>query len=390
VTTPFQVLGRMWPLVTAVTLGMLSLGISLPVIPSRVHDTLGFGTVTVGITVSMQSLTTLLSRQFAGSVCDRRGSRPGMLIGTLMASASGLLYLLSAMLPLGAGASLFVLILGRVAMGVAESFVITSGLSWSMSRVRPDQAGQAMAWNGLAFLLAIAVGAPIGTALAGLGGFGLVGFASMLVPLAAFVIGLAQPPMRPVGGKRMSFLRVVRLVALPGSGLLLANIGFGCLAAFVVLDFQAHGWPGGALALAAYAGAFVVPRLVVGGLPDKARNAWPTLITLSVAAIGQALLFAAPEASVAMLGAVLTGLGLSLSFPLFGVPAMRRVPLQNRGAAIGVYNAFMDLSLGLAGPVAGAIAAATTLDAVFLFGFACAIAAMGPAGLLHRVRVPLN
>ena len=106
----------------------------------------------------------------------------------------------------------------------------------------------------------------------------------------------------------MSFLRVVGMITVPGLGLLLANIGFGCIAAFVVLDYAAHGWAGGALALGAYAAAFVVPRLVFGGVPDRATGPGPVLITLGLEAVGQFLLFVAPSPGFAMAGAILTGL----------------------------------------------------------------------------------
>src|SRR5437763_414544 len=83
----------------------------------------------------------------------------------------------------GAEVGLAVLMIGRSVMGFAEGVILTSGLTWGMMRVEPHRAGQAMAWNGLAFFLAIAIGAPVGTVLQGTGGFGLVCLASIAVPL---------------------------------------------------------------------------------------------------------------------------------------------------------------------------------------------------------------
>jgi MFS family permease len=371
------------PLALCVFLGMLSMGIPLPVIPTRVHDTLGFGPVMVGIAVGIQSAATLLTRRFAGTTCDRKGPRTAMLLGCAASAVSGLFYLISA--PFGGLTGLILLMPGRLAMGMAESLIITSGLAWGMVRVGPKQAGQAMSWNGLAFYTALAAGAPIG-ALLQRQGFAAVGIASLIAPLGGLAIAAWLPPVRMGHGASVGFMRVLGWVAIPASGLFLANIGFACIAAFLVLDYTAHGWSGAGTALGLYAFSYMIPRILFGTLPDRATGPGPTLLLLAVECAGQAMLWLATGPVVALVGAILTGFGLSLIFPLLGVPTMRRVPPQNRGIAVGAYILFMDLSLGVAGPVAGVIAASAGLPAVFLFGAVCTLLAMGPAIAAHRLK----
>jgi hypothetical protein len=85
-----------------------------------------------------------------------------------------------------------------------------------------------------------------------------------------------------------------------------------------------------------------------------------------IEAASQVLIWSAHSSFVALLGAALPGLGFSLVYPALGVEAIPRAPEQSRGLAMGVYTAFLDLSLGVAGPTLGLVAGWTNLRAVFL------------------------
>jgi hypothetical protein len=59
-------------------------------------------------------------------------------------------------------------------------------------------------------------------------------------------------------------------------------------------------------------------------------------------------------------------MGFSLIFPALGVEAANAFPASVRGSVLGVYTAFADLSLFLAGPLAGAVIHGFGYSAVFL------------------------
>jgi hypothetical protein len=63
------------------------------------------------------------------------------------------------------GASVAILLPGRVLLGVAESFIMTGALSWRLARLGPQNTGKVIAWIGTALYAALAVGAPAGSAL---------------------------------------------------------------------------------------------------------------------------------------------------------------------------------------------------------------------------------
>jgi len=103
-----------------------------------------------------------------------------------------------------------------------------------------------------------------------------------------------------------------------------------------------------------------------------------------IEAAGQWLIWQSATPMWAYAGACLTGAGYSLAFPAFGVEAVRRVPAASRGAAMGAYVAFLDVALGISGPVAGGLAGAQGVGAVYAMGGACALAAVFVALALRR------
>ncbi len=79
------------------------------------------------------------------------------------------------------------------------------------------------------------------------------------------------------------------------------------------------------------------------------------MICFSVEIIGLLLVGVATMPWMAKIGVLLAGAGFSLVFPALGVVAVKAVPQQNQGAALATYTVFMDLSLGVTGPLAGLV-----------------------------------
>jgi MFS family permease len=98
------------------------------------------------------------------------------------------------------------------------------------------------------------------------------------------------------------------------------------------------------------------------------------------------LLWQAREPWMALVGAAIGGLGLSLVFPAIGVEAVKRVPEFNRGTALGVYTAFSDVSFFLVGPIAGAIIGFFGYASVFLFALVCVLSSLGIVVVLRGMQ----
>jgi MFS family permease len=379
---------RLAQVIGVLFVGYLIIGIPLPVLPLHVHRDLGFGPFMVGIVAGAQFAASLFSRMPAGRFTDTRGPKPAFVVGLLLTGASGLLYLAS--LPLAsAAASVSLLLAGRVVLGFGESFIVTGALGWGLMLLGPDAAGKAMSWLGTALYAAFAIGAPIGTNLYGRFGFSAIAVATVAIPLVTLALvvpmrGVAPPPRQPAGLKQ-----VLGAVWLPGTALALSGVGFSAIMTFATLLYASRHWSPAWLAFTALSLAFIFGRAVLGHLPDRLGGARVALACILVEAGGQGLIWFAPNATAALIGVILTGLGYSLVYPGLGSQVVRAAPARSRALALGAYTAFLDVSLGFSGPLLGLVATGRDLVSVYAVStFVVAGSAVFALWIVRRTAAP--
>src|SRR5216110_2460863 len=83
------------PIMGAVFISFLIIGVAMPVLPLHVHQGLGLGTFIVGLVAGSQFAASLVSRVWAGRQADTRGAKQAVIAGLLASAAAGLLYLVS-------------------------------------------------------------------------------------------------------------------------------------------------------------------------------------------------------------------------------------------------------------------------------------------------------
>jgi len=354
------------PIMAVVFIAYLVIGLVMPALPLHVHQRLGFDAFVVGLVAGSQFAASLFSRVWAGHHVDYKGSKHTVITGLLASVVSGLFYLLSLYFVTSPVTSVNFLLLGRAALGVAESFIMTGSLLWGVGLLGDSNAGKAMAWIGTALFAALAISAPLGTALYAGYGFLAVALAATVLPLVGLPLVSPLPATPPPPQKAGTFGKVAGVVWMPGVGLALSGIGFGATTTFVALVYEEHGWEGTWLAFTLLSVAFMIARAFFGHLPDKFGGARVALTCVMLEGLGLGLLWLAPGPSLALAGVTLTGLGYSLVYPALGVEAIRRSPPEAHGLAMGTYTAFYDLTMGIGTPLLGYIANRAGLQAVFL------------------------
>ncbi|MGB9094990.1 MFS transporter [Erwinia sp.] len=331
----------------------LTIGLPLAVLPGYVHDVMGYSAFWAGLVVSLQYFATLLSRPHAGRYADLWGPKKVVVFGLCGAFLSGICYALAAFGASMPVFSLVMLCLGRVILGIGQSFAGTGSTLWGVGVVGSLHIGRVISWNGIFTYGAMAIGAPLGVGIYQLGGLMLLAGIIIAIALIAIVFALPRPNVKSSKGKPLPFRAVLGKIWGYGVILALGSAGFGVIATFITLFYQDKGWEGAAWALTLFSGAFVGTRLLFPNAINRHGGLAVALVCLAVEAIGLFLVWGSVDPWMAKLGAFFTGAGFSLVFPAIGVVAVKAVPPQNQGSALAAYTTFMDLSLGITGPLAG-------------------------------------
>ena len=364
-------------------LAYLVIGMQLAVLPPFVHNELGFGAVLAGLVISTQYVATLLSRGFAGRTSDTAGPKRAALIGLVACAISGLLMIAAALLRAWPIASVGVMLLARLALGMGESCVATGCIMWGIGRVGAQHTAKVISWNGIATYGALAVGAPLGVVLTSAAGFASIGVAAVVLMVLGLLLAWRRPAVHVEAGERLPMHHVFGRVASYGMGLALASVGFGVIATFITLYYAREGWAGAAPTLSGFGVCFVGVRLVLGWTIAHFGGYRTALVSLLVECAGLIVLAMANHPGVAILGAALSGIGFSLIFPALGVVAVERVSGSNRGAALAAYSVFIDVALGVTGPLGGWIASGGRYGPMFVVAAMLSLAAAVLTGSLY-------
>lgn len=362
-------------------LGYFCIGLPLAVLPIYIHKTLGFSEVIAGIVISLQYFSTFIIRGYAGTIVDRKGPKLAVTFSMLGFLISGILLLCTFLLQKNPMLSLIILSISRLIMGVGEGMVGASPINWAMLTLGERHTPNIISYNGIASYGALALGAPLGVLLSQNLGLESIAVVIIIIAIAGGIYAVPKPPVLvKQTAVRFSFLEVLGKVAPLGICLGLAGLGFGGISNFITLYYDYFNWKNAALCLSVFSVTFVMTRFVFSNAISKYGGINVGLICFLVEILGLFFLFQATSSLMALIGAGITGFGFSLVFPALGVEAVKMVPSSNAGAALAAYGLFIDISLGLTGPLAGFVIKFFGMP--FLFAFCCLIVVLGGCILL--------
>jgi MFS family permease len=360
--------------------GLVAVGAVLPVLPRFVRGPLDAGNIAVGVVIGSYAITGLLLRPFAGRLADHRGRKPTVLVGSILVAIGGFMYLL----PLGVPG----LVAARLVLGAGEGTVFTAGSAWIVDLAPVARRGRVIGLYGLAVWAGLSIGPLIGELLLQTSGYTLVWIFAGTVPLLGALIAsrLPDPFHAAPHPEEEHHALIEREAVRPGAALALGSIGYGTMAAFVVLHLESRGVGHGAAVFGAFATMVVLTRLIGGDLPDRVGPARVAVAAAIVEAVGLTAIAIAHSLPVAIAGALAMGAAFSLLYPSLSLIVVSRVSDTRRGAALGTFTAFFDAGVGFGAPLAGAAAALSSYQGAFLLAAAIALVSAATTALVIAPR----
>jgi DHA1 family inner membrane transport protein len=310
--------------------------------------------------------------------------------------SAGLIVISAGTLVTALGPTFAWFVVGRIVAAVGAAALVPTAFAVTPTLVSEDRRGRALAFAGLGFAVALAVGSPIGTAIATVSGWrvtlaALAGCAIVIALLMPRVLSAAEATRVVVPAPRLRTLASVDLVMLLITRLLM-TAAFQMVyvySAFVVHDFTHGDGAKLAILMSAYGFGGVFGGIAGGWLSDI-RGTGRTGVGALFALV---MVLAALAGSRELLAAAAAFLGWGFTVSMAGVPQQHRlVELQpdHSSATLAWNSTAMYVGLSIA-PVAGGLLVPHGPGAVVLGGAATsALALLCFALSIPRVRAMLT
>ncbi len=372
-----RLVSRLFLLVMLATFAyFIAVGMITPTLPRYVEGPLGSGNFAVGVTVGAFALTAVILRPFVGRVSDKRGRRILIVGGGLVVGASIAAYALAD--------SLWPLLGARLLTGVGEAAFYV-GAATVINDIAPDERrGEALSYFSLALFGGLAVGPVMGETILEAFGFTSVWLAAAASACFSGLVGLLVGDTRPEGAGSGPMKVINRGALLPGTVLGTNIWGLATFSAFVPLYVLQIGMSGSRFVFALNSAIILSIRLFGARLPDKLGPRLSSRLALSGVAMGFLVMAVWADPIGLFIGTIFYSIGHALLFPALMTLAINQAPTSERGAVIGTFTAFFDLSFGVGAASAGAIAAAVGYNGAF--GIAAIVAGGGLVLLGYAAR----
>jgi len=321
----------------------------LPTAPYRILD-LGGSPFAAGLFLGFLTYASAFSAPLTGALADRVGKRR-MLVGCSLAIAGfSVAYAL---------ATDYRLLLGFVLLhGVFWSGLLSASSAYMTDIIPEARRAEGIGYWGLATIVAVAVAPAAGFAVYHHGWTWLCAVTGALnVLMAAIALGLREDK-RPHSGPRPPFFSRDLLewrVLIVSFTLFLYSFGYGGITSFVALYADANHIAPKGIFFTVMSVVILMTRPLSGRAADRLGYKTILFPSLTLIAVGLALLAASATKAGLVAAAIVFGSGFGSAYPAFAAYVMGEVDAARRGAAFGGILAAFDTGIGTGSILTGLI-----------------------------------
>ncbi len=345
-----------------------------PVLPFYLTENFHTSNTTIGIVLSIYTVSSLCIRPFSGYLLDSFARKPLYLFAYFIFTMIFAGYMIAGILT--------VFILLRIVHGISFGMVTVGGNTVVIDIMPSERRGEGLGYYGLSNNLAMSIGPMFGLFLHSGGASYLTIFS---YALSSCVLGFCiacfvkTPYKPPVKREPISLDRFILLKGLPaGFSLLLLSIPYGMTTNYVAMYAQQIG-------VAVETGFFftfmavgmAISRLFSGRLVDKGKITQIILAGLYLVCFCYFCLTACGwlinwnhdfTVFLFFLIALLLGIGFGTMFPAYNTLFVNLAPNNQRGTATSTYLTSWDVGIGLGMLSGGYIAEISSFKMAYLFG----------------------
>jgi MFS family permease len=311
----------------------------LPTAPYRILD-LGGSPFAAGLFLGFLTYASALSAPLTGALADRVGKRRMLVACGLAITAFSLAYAL---------VTDYRVMLGLVLLhGVFWSGLLSASSAYMTDIIPEARRAEGIGYWGLSTIVAIAVAPAIGFGVYRHGWIRLCAVTAALnLLMAAIAFGLEERPRTaaPAGAFFTKGLLEWR-VLLVSFTLFLYSFGYGGITSFVALYADANHIAPKGIFFTVMSVVILLTRPLSGRAADKLGYKKVLFPSLTLIALGLALLAASATRPGLVAAAVVFGAGFGSAYPAFAAYVIGHVAASRRGAAFGGILAAFDTGIG--------------------------------------------
>ncbi|MBS4774179.1 MAG: MFS transporter [Proteobacteria bacterium] len=350
-----------------------------PTLPLYIHS-LGGGDAVVGLVMGLFTVTSLLTRPFAGVALDMLGRRRVFLFGLCVLALTAFSYSFAT--------AIVMIALVRLLHGIGWGIAGTSSATIAADLLPKKRLGEGIGYFALANSLSMAIAPAAGLYLARRYGysdeFKIAGFLVLISIFLALVIKYKPYKPHPAALKEGLY---ERSAFGPSFMVFCTSSTFSGIASFLPLyaagqNIHNIGW-----FFTVYAGAIFISRLLTGKIVD--RYGYSIVLIPGFLALIAALLIIsrAHDMEMFMVSAVVFGLGFGITQMTLQTMVVRNVPSTRLGAANATFYSGVDMGNGLGALTLGSLAELVGYADMFACSALIIVAALSVYVLYLRPRI---